>query len=335
MHECILSIIIPVYNGQKSIKKCLNSILEQKNINMEIILVDDGSTDNTAKIIKKNYSYSKIKYFYKKNEGVSKARNYGIKKSAGVFIMFVDIDDELYSDSLNNIINYMQKNTDIDCIMGSYYSFRGKKIIKKQLFNFNIMSKYNFFSNIEDNLSIIATPWSKIYRANIIIDNNIKFDSDLSIGEDTLFNINYFLYCRKICTIDDVIYRYNVGGVASSRTYHKDINKMYYKTYIAYKELNIKSDFLFDLGFELMLASIDHYSFNCKRKVAIKKIEDTVKIFNEIVMNNKFIGKLSFEEIKNIKNQNIDKFYNLFIKRNKLKYIKRKIANYIRNIIRI
>lgn len=335
MYECILSIIIPVYNGQKSIKKCLNSILKQDDINMEIILVDDGSTDNTAKMIKENYSNSKIKYFYKKNEGVSRARNYGIKQSTGMFIMFVDVDDELYGKSLNNIINFMQKNTDIDCIMGSYYSFRGKKIIKKQLFDFNIMSKYDFFSDIENNLSVIVTPWSKVYRTNIILDNNIIFDADLTIGEDTLFNINYFLCCRKICTIDDVVYRYNVGGVASSRTYHENINEMYYKTYVAYKKLNLKSDFLFDLGLELMFASIDHYSFNCKRKVAIKKIEDTLRIFNEIVINNKFVEKLSYEEVKNIKNQNINKFYDLFIKKNKFKYIKRKIANCIRNIIQI
>lgn len=335
MHKYILSIVIPVYNGQKSIKKCLDSILKQKDINMEIILVDDGSTDNTAKIIRENYSYSKIKYFYKKNEGVSEARNYGIKQSTGMFIMFVDVDDELYSDSLKEIISYMIKNTDIDCIMGSYYSFRGRKIIRKQLFDFNIQSKYDFFSNIDNNLSIVVTPWSKIYRTSIILDNNIEFDSNLSIGEDTLFNINYFSYCRKICTVDDVIYRYNVGGVASSRTYYENIHTMYYKIYEAYKQLNLKADLLFDLGFDLMLASIDHYSFNCKRKIAIKKIEDTLKIFNEVVINNKFVEKLSFEEINNVASLDVNKFYDLFIKKNKFKYIKRKIAYYMRNIIRI
>lgn len=335
MSEYMISIIIPVYNGEKSIRKCINQILEYKSDDLEVIVVDDGSTDNTSVIMKNEYIKSNINYFYKNNGGVSDARNFGINHSHGKYIIFVDVDDEIYMESMNELINLMEENENIDCLMGSYYSYRGNKIIKKQNYKNDIINIDDFFINIEDNISIIVTPWSKIYRANIIKENHITYDNTLSIGEDTLFNIEYFSNCKSICTVQNIIYRYNTGGVASSRTYHDSINFMYKKTYDAYKKLVVNSNFLFNTGFELMMSAIDHYIFNCKKNYAISKIIETLDLFEEIVQNDLFSKKISVREYESIDNNRIDIYYKLYKRKNTFNHFKRRIARCIRKYFRI
>lgn len=333
MEKELVSIVIPVYNGEIFIERCIKSVLNQEYNNLEIIIVDDGSIDGTALICKKYVSLdNRIKYYKKENGGVSKARNFGIYKSTGKYIIFVDADDELYFDCINKM--YLNiKNTNADIIIGSYYSYRRTKIKKKQIYDFCIMNQSDFVDNFDQIISMIVTPWGKLYKSEIIKDNNIYFNEKMSIGEDNCFNIRYFFKCNNICTINEVVYKYYLGGNATTQIYHENINKMYKTLFIEYKVLfgeNI--DLLKRLASDLYEAIIDHYIFFCKKNTAIKKLEETFELFTD---EKKYLDiKLNKNETYAVLDKNFSDFYKLYYKRKYFYFIKRRIANQFRKVIR-
>ena len=122
-----ISIIVPVYNEEKNIKKCLNSILLQSG-DFEVIVVNDGSKDNSEKIIKE-IKDNRLKYFYKKNSGLSDTRNFGIKQAKGDYLMFVDGDDWIENDSMKVLLKSTEENYDL--IKFDYNIIKGTQIIPK------------------------------------------------------------------------------------------------------------------------------------------------------------------------------------------------------------
>jgi len=186
----LISVIIPCYNTEKYLKKCLDSIINQSYKNIEVILIDDGSTDNTGEICDE---YSKvdnrIKVFHIKNCGVSHARNLGIKKARGYYVTFIDSDDyidetmyeEMIATTSNNKpdiissgIHYETENGIIFCSTSN----NGKKIYefnKKEAF-YNIFNRY-----------LGANVWNKLFKKSLIIDNNLFFSENIYSGEDLLF----------------------------------------------------------------------------------------------------------------------------------------------------
>ena len=131
-----ISFIIPVKNGEKYIKRCLDSILIQKYDNYEIVIIDNESTDKTKNIILNEYCYENIKYYYLNKSGVGIARNYGIKKADGDYIIFIDVDDYIEPDTISSIKTYIEKGYDV--IKFNYYLVKNKKI-PKILFNENFI----------------------------------------------------------------------------------------------------------------------------------------------------------------------------------------------------
>ena len=171
-----ISIIVPVYNVEKYISCCINSILNQTYKNFELILIDDGSTDNSAKICKE-YAIldNRIKVFHKKNEGVSKARNFGLEVSVGKYIMFCDSDDyventwceELYKTILVNQNSWIMCNT---CVID--YASQRKKIKQNNLDIISILEKEDYYVSMQVGFS--GAIWNKIFNRKILLDNNIR-----------------------------------------------------------------------------------------------------------------------------------------------------------------
>ena len=209
-----ISIIVPVYNVEKYLKKSIESILGQTYENFELILINDGSTDKSAEICD---AYSKedkrIKVIHKSNEGVSKARNIGIENSNGNYLCFIDGDDWIESDMLlemNNIISEFQIDLIVNGIkidniglQGEVYSqenkykeclWRNKKEVSDNIIN--------LFEN-----ALINSSCNKIYKADIIKKNNIRF-KNTNIGEDTRFNLEVFRYCNTIKVSNNCYYHY-------------------------------------------------------------------------------------------------------------------------------
>ena len=180
-----ISVIIPTYNSQKTLKKCINSILNQSYKNIEIIVIDDGSTDQTAEIIFNNYSYfENLKFIKQSNSGVSSARNKGIEYAKGDYLFFIDSDDTIDSGLLEKLINNVKNNI----LIGSNYCICNKN--KKNLVIYE-KEKYSKNEMIEEILTgnILGVVWGYLFDRTTI--KKIKFDTNTSYLEDTLFLIEY------------------------------------------------------------------------------------------------------------------------------------------------
>lgn len=212
------SVIIPIYNTEKYLTRCINSIINQTYKKMELILVDDGSTDDSKKICDKfARDYEMIKVVHQKNRGVSAARNVGLKLASNEYIVFVDSDDWIERETLENLYNVIKHN-ETDCIV-----FNLKEQVLKKIENKNQTQTWE--EEIEKLIITerINSPVNKVYRNSIIKNNNIKFDEEVSIGEDLLFNIEYFTSSKKIYILNKELYHYEVSNNKSlSRKYKED-----------------------------------------------------------------------------------------------------------------
>lgn len=205
-----VSFIIPVYNAADFIEKSITSILHQREINFELILVNDGSTDNSGSICDE---YSKkdnrIRVFHQKNEGVSSARNKGIEESSGDWITFVDADDWIEPNSIQKIINN-NNNIDSDYIIArSFINRNGLAVIERYPFSNNLLNKnYKGTDLIIQSIYGRGSVCGVIYSKLFLKKNKIKFPLNLKNGEDSIFCTLCSIYGENISFSD--IHFYNV-----------------------------------------------------------------------------------------------------------------------------
>ena len=196
-----ISIIVPIYNAEKYLNKCIDSILNQTKKELEIILINDGSTDNTEKLIK-SYKDKRIKYFKNTNHGIGYTRNFGIDKATSKYIMFLDSDDYLEKTACEKLFNKIEKDK-LDIVMSDFYKDYGDRVEEIKLPSFKD-------SSLKDNPDIITeylNPWAKLYSAKLLKDNKIKFVEDLKY-EDAPFVIEALDKANKIGKIDECLNYY-------------------------------------------------------------------------------------------------------------------------------
>lgn len=215
MGNAKISVIVPVYNVESYIGKCIDSIINQTYKNLEIILVDDGSTDNSPEICDK-YAVGdeRIIVIHKENDGVSSARNEGIRIATGDFIGFVDGDDFIESDMYETLVS-MITSDDIDIATSGYCMEYpdGKVVFMKNEdevpacpMDTKDFLRYVFIRDKYRNVAgYIVT---KIIRTSVIRENNILFDEKLLIGEDVLFMAEVFIKSQKVVYTEEHLYRY-------------------------------------------------------------------------------------------------------------------------------
>ena len=205
----LISIIVPVYNTEKWLNSCIDSILSQTYTNFELLLVDDGSTDRSCDIcndyVKKD---SRVRVFHKENGGVSSARNLGLDYARGEWITFVDSDDWIEKTALYNML----EESDADIIVGSMhfandntigtFPARGKVNGKK----FELLLAENI-----DHHSICG-PCAKLFKKKIIQDNHIRFNETLTFGEDSVFVKTYLIRAFSLRVVNSLCYHYNDIG---------------------------------------------------------------------------------------------------------------------------
>ncbi|OFV71345.1 glycosyltransferase family 2 protein [Acetobacterium wieringae] len=213
MERDLVSIIIPVYNTEKYLKRCIDSARNQTYRKIEIILINDGSTDKSKDICDDYCSKDKrIKVVHNKNSGVSSTRNCGLSLANGEFVQFADSDDYLDIHYTENMLRKMKLNSDL--VISGYNivkSSGGQTAITKN--NPSIkgdISKKEFKENfgLFFSESLINSVCNKIYRNEIIRKQNIVFREEINMGEDLLFNLEYFKHCDKINILDESLYNY-------------------------------------------------------------------------------------------------------------------------------
>lgn len=225
----LVSIVVPIYNVEKYLERCLNSLINQTYKNIEILLINDGSTDESEiiclKYIKKD---SRIKYYKKENGGLSSARNKGIAVSMGKYISFIDSDDYVRNDMIETLLYYIVKN-DADIVECNYYEVRtnGKITEKKKNYRIKSYNSSEAIKSLIDNESITPTAWNKLYNRQLF--NNIKYTENI-FHEDEDIIIKLLIKSKKIVSIPDCLYFYITrnGSIINSplKLNHFDIIKI-------------------------------------------------------------------------------------------------------------
>jgi len=208
MSNPFFSIIVPVYNVENYLKKCLDSIIQQVFDDYEVILIDDGSNDNSLQICEIYASLNKrFKVLTQKNTGVSGARNKGIFNALGKYMWFVDADDYIEENALQKLGDCL-KGKKIDMLgFSNYHFFEENNKINKNSINptTKILSPKVFF---EQGNVFETTPWIMVIKTSLIKDNDICFDTELVIYEDNLFMMNCLAKAKLIKYMDDFLYYY-------------------------------------------------------------------------------------------------------------------------------
>ena len=207
MSKPAISVIIPVYNAQDGIKRCVDSLLNQSFKNFEIILLNDGSKDNSLNILKEyELKYSFVRVIDKQNEGVAVTRNKGILLAEGEYTMFMDNDDFVDSDYIETFYQAIHEKN-LDLVIGGYKRVnQDNQIIFSQDIQQSEWSKY-----------IIMAPWAKIYRTEFLKTNNLEF-FDYGIGEDIIFNLAAYKTTDKIGLLDYKGYNWYYNNQSISNT---------------------------------------------------------------------------------------------------------------------
>ncbi|MGN1342938.1 MAG: glycosyltransferase [Traorella sp.] len=207
----LVSIIVPVYNAQKSIVQCVDSILKQSYSHFELLLIDDGSSDNSPMILDEYAaSDSRIKVVHQKNAGVSFSRNLAIQMAQGEYLQFVDADDWLLEDATKTLIETMYKYS-CDMVICDFY-----RVIDNRIESKGSIQKEGLLTREEFALFMMEKPadfyygvlWNKLYKKSIIQENQIYMEEDISWSEDFIFNLNYIRYVNHIYVSQVPIYYY-------------------------------------------------------------------------------------------------------------------------------
>lgn len=209
----LVSIIVPIYNGELYIQKCLDSILVQTYKNIEVVIINDGSTDGSINYLEK-YSDERIRYFNIENQGVSVARNYGIDKSNGEYLLFIDVDDYVNEDIVEKLVNLVENDTTF--VFCDNFEVWTDRTDTRTLFN-----NLNKELRREDVIKEIASGkaglvCSKLISKKVVADNKIYFDGNLKVGEDQLFFLQVANYCKTFKYVKEPLYFYDRTNESSS-----------------------------------------------------------------------------------------------------------------------
>ena len=242
--EILVSVIIPVYNTQKELPKCIESVLQQTYSCLEIILVDDGSTDSSGKICEEyKIQDSRIRVIHKKNGGNTSARKAGIKIARGEYVTFVDSDDWVEAEMYEKLIRCAQKsNADVVC--SGYVVENGKSIFKildgissgiyEKEKNFDIIIKNLIYVEESEARGVSMSLWNKIFRRSIIVQEMREISNDIQILEDALIVYKVIMKSKKLYFSDDCFYHY---CMRNGSILHSKDEDYFIKINYVYKEL--------------------------------------------------------------------------------------------------
>ena len=286
----LVSVIVPVYNAEAFLYNCIKSIIKQTYSNIEIILVNDGSEDNSGKICELFAKDDvRIIVINKKNSGVSDTRNCGINAANGKYICFIDADDTVDIKYIEKLIEPMQCH-DYDLVMCNHYKVYDG-IRKSNCFGLNMPVLTGCLSNDYNMLySIVSFPWGKLFKLEVIKSNSILFPSDFPDAEDQMFNFQYNQYVNKYFYIDLPLYNYlqRNNSTSKNKSYKSflcNVRKLYEEkkfyqqnSIVNYDELIISSCLWIAKKYVLLDSYHNSYSdYKIRMKQAQRIVNDELK----------------------------------------------------------
>ena len=206
MKEALVSIIVPIYNGEEHIERCIESIAAQSYPSIEIIAVDDGSTDNSGEILESFAEKDeRIRPFHIENGGVSRARNFGIEHSEGEYIMFVDCDDYIEPDTVERLLSLFEDDVDMTQCTYKIVDEADKCVSVYGIKQGTYEGRESILSAFFD-IQILQSCWAKLYRASLL--DGVRFEPRYAVGEDDLFSFCVCKRAKKIITVNEPCYCY-------------------------------------------------------------------------------------------------------------------------------
>ncbi len=305
--EKLLSVIVPVYNAEKWLNRCIDSILGQSYKNFELILINDGSRDASGEICDDYAKKDKrITVIHKSNAGVSEARNTGIEVAQGDYIIFIDSDDAVADGYFASAVAGMETGVDWFICGAKEMLFSGGNMVSENSFQLDLPQRttiLDLYSAVDNGVAsaFVNVPWSKAYKAEVIKNNGVRFDPSLSLGEDIYFNLSYAKYVEEIFVEKNEYYLYYQENTTSLtkrffETKYEDSVKIYDEWRRTITELGADEDTLKrfeNLYLRVMFSNIvyvySHTKDRAKRKEMIKKV-----INNEWVRKSKTYGDGTF-----------------------------------------
>lgn len=304
-----ISIIVPIYNAEKYLNKCLDSLINQTKKELEFILVNDGSTDSSESIIKK-YNDRRIKYFKNKNQGIGKSRNFGITKSTGKYLMFLDSDDYLELEACEKL--YQKATTEkLDLVVFDFYRVEKQELKPVIINNFDN-------TKLSDNpcllLDINLGPSNKLFKRDLIIKNNINFIENLKY-EDTIFIAETIANAKKIGKLNEFLHYYVIHS--NSETTIRD-----HRVFDILKIVDIirnyfsKKDYMKESLDKLIVRIITNYNIQQRNqkdiRIGMRFIDDSFEYLKTYVpdyKNNKYYQGRSILKRTIEKNKLLTKLY--------------------------
>lgn len=319
----LVSIVIPVYNAAKFIEECVKSVCSQSYPYIEILLVDDGSTDISGAVCDDFARRDKrIRVIHKKNGGVSSARNVGIEAATGDYLIFVDSDDSIEPSAVEILMEAVVNTKEIDFIASSYYDLcsENKKVVKLIVEQDTEIVGSELKPFYLDHYMLFTTPWSKLFVKKIISDNAIRFDESVKYGEDMIFNMQYLKYANHIVLLSSPIYNYRLLAEGSAQTkYYPKMSNYRIKTFEATERLVQAS--CEQIALKFLSKGLGHYGYYINQKQALDGIDQLIRYFSEIISYEALVKEFGTIKAFIIKRKLSLLFFLFIILKNKMKDI--------------
>jgi glycosyltransferase involved in cell wall biosynthesis len=300
MNNIKVSVIVPIYNSEQYVERCIDSLINQTLLDIEILAINDGSTDKSLEILKKIQNRdNRVKIINQQNLGVSAARNNGIKESRGHYLSFVDSDDYIDPDMLWKMYNVaIQDNSDIvacGCVINNPKKTQRSNLNFNKTFNLDA-DPYSFLKNIYLSKEFRTSSWNKLYKASIIKNKNVFISYNQVISEDTLFNFCTLLESKQISVIPDCLYNYEVreNSLSNSKRYEQVTERnasmiLYMSEYVSRKNNKWAKDLLcyYYLQSLSIIAELEINYNNSSKKELFLNIKKYINMVNGSLFNNK------------------------------------------------
>ena len=284
-----ISVIVPIYNVEKYLEKCISSLLDQSFTDFELILVNDGSPDNCGKICDEfKEKDSRITVLHLENGGVCRARNKGMELATGDFYVFVDSDDWVEQDFLKDFVDHLEDDETLiiqDCNRDNdeksethFFGFQNKSFVLKE----------DFGKLFHENAHYVpgGYPWNKLYSAKIIKENNLQFDPAIKLADDEKWNFEYLVHIKKLKFVENANYHYiyNPGSISNqARPFERELTRFAFKA--KFFDFALKNYQLSEADKKKVIAEVEkHFRINILDRIYKKEVfkEERISRLKEI-----------------------------------------------------